>query len=68
MAQTDISSAVDPISQLHDVAHTLRSMTEKFGDMYPELKHTWSSLEQSITQSLDALDCDEVDALMQCDN
>ena len=65
MAQNNTSLTVDPITQLYDVALTLRKMHEKFGDMYPELKHTWYSLERSLNNCITVLDSDAVDEALK---
>lgn len=65
MAQNHTSLTVDPITQLYDVASTLRMMHEKLGEEYPELKHTWYSLERSLNDCLEVLDADAVDAALK---
>ncbi|OBQ46065.1 hypothetical protein [Halodesulfovibrio spirochaetisodalis] len=65
MAQSPVSLTVDPIAQLYDVASTLRMLHEKLGDEYPELKHTWYSLERSLNDCLEVLDADAVDAALK---
>lgn len=65
MAQNHTSLTVDPITQLYDVASTLRMLHEKLGEEYPELKHTWYSLERSLNDCLEVLDADAVDAALK---
>ena len=65
MAQNHTSPTVDPITQLYDVASTLRMLHEKLGEEYPELKHTWYSLERSLNDCIDVLDSDAVDAALK---
>ena len=65
MAQNNTSLTVDPITQLYDVASTLRMLHEKLGEEYPELKHTWYSLERSLNDCIDVLDSDLVDAALK---
>ena len=65
MAQNNTFLAVDPISQLYEVASTLRMLHEKLGEEYPELKHTWYCLERSVTECVERFDCDEVDAVLK---
>ncbi|MEZ6853146.1 hypothetical protein [Halodesulfovibrio aestuarii] len=65
MAQNDTSLTVDPITQLYDVASTLRMLHEKLGEEYPELKHTWYSLERSLNDCINVLDSDAVDAALK---
>ena len=65
MAQNNTSLTVDPITQLYDVASTLRMLHEKLGEEYPELKHTWYSLERSLNDCITVLDSDAVDAALK---
>ncbi|KAF1074533.1 hypothetical protein [Halodesulfovibrio sp. MK-HDV] len=65
MAQNNTFLTVDPITQLYDVASTLRMLHEKLGEEYPELKHTWYSLERSLNDCIDVLDSDAVDAALK---
>lgn len=65
MAQITIPHSFDPITQLYDVASTLRMLHEKLGDEYPELKHTWSCLERSLNDCLEVLDADAVDEALK---
>lgn len=65
MAQNNTSLTVDPITQLYDVASTLRMLHEKLGEEYPELKHTWYSLERSLNDCINVLDSDAVDAALK---
>ncbi|OBQ52153.1 hypothetical protein [Halodesulfovibrio spirochaetisodalis] len=68
MAQINTSLSFDPITELYDVASTLRMLHEKLGDEYPELKHTWCCLERSLNSCLEVLDADSVDAALKKDS
>ncbi|OBQ56863.1 hypothetical protein [Halodesulfovibrio spirochaetisodalis] len=65
MAQNNTSLPDDPITQLYEIANTLRMMHEKLGEVYPELKHTWYLLERSLNECLEVLDAAAVDAALK---
>ena len=51
MEQNNQPLAEDPVSQLYDVASTLRLLHEDCGEKYPELVFILKSMERAVDES-----------------